>query len=121
LRRHVGKLQLLDDRVALVYGEEVVAGLDHLIAALVEEGAQALAAGLVRDLRRGRSSGSARSSAARFECLQFHAQDVELDEVDARSYPPSVRITQLIELYLCYRNYAAFIRVYGTKFSWPAL
>jgi hypothetical protein len=42
-----------------VHGEEVVAGLDHLIAALVEEGAQALAAGLVRDLRRGRSSGSA--------------------------------------------------------------
>jgi hypothetical protein len=26
LRRHVGKLQLLDDRVALVHGEEIVAG-----------------------------------------------------------------------------------------------
>jgi hypothetical protein len=50
LRRHVGKLQLLDDRVALVHGEEVVAGLDHLIA-LVEERAQALAAAL-RDLSR---------------------------------------------------------------------
>jgi pantothenate kinase len=46
LRRHVGKLQLLDDRVALVHGEEVVAGLDHLIDALVEERAQALAATL---------------------------------------------------------------------------
>jgi hypothetical protein len=39
LRRHVGKLQLLDDRVALAHGEEVVAGLERLVAARVEEDA----------------------------------------------------------------------------------
>ncbi len=46
LRRHVGKLELLHDGVALVHGEEIVTGLDHFIAALIEEGAQWFAAGL---------------------------------------------------------------------------
>jgi hypothetical protein len=83
LRRHVGKLQLLDDGVALMHGEEVVAGLDHLVAALVEEGAQALAAGLSR-LKEEDGPAACDRLLRAFKCLQFHALEVELDEIDAR-------------------------------------
>src|SRR6476660_5543269 len=83
LRRHVRQLQLLDDRVALVHGEEIVAGLDQLVAALVEEGAQMLAAGLARFDQEDRFTARDRLLRA-VEGLELHALEVELDEIDAR-------------------------------------
>ena len=82
LRRHVGKLELLDDGVALVHGEEIVTGLDHFVAALIEEGAQSS-----RPTSRFEEEDRVRARdrlLRALECLQFHALEVELDEIDAR-------------------------------------
>ena len=81
--RHVGHLQLLDDGVALVHGQEIVAGLHHFVAARIEKGAQAFAAGLAQFDEDDRLAARERLLRA-FERLQFHALEVELDEVEAR-------------------------------------
>ena len=79
-------LQLLDDRVALVHGEEIVCRPRPPCSRAREEGAQMLAADF--ELIRCRNIGdSARSLPRAVEGLELHALDVELDEIDARQTP----------------------------------
>ena len=83
MRRHVGKLQLLDDRVALVHGEEVVAGLETPCGR-ARRGRRASARGRPCAKFEQEDRVAARDRLLRaFECLEFHALHVKLDEVDA--------------------------------------
>jgi len=83
LRRQRRDFQFAEHRIAIVNRQQIDAGVDDFVVALQHPSAQTIAVGLDRFHQQNRTTACNRVLRA-FERLQFHALDIDLDEIHAR-------------------------------------